>query len=141
MIKSSYCLSEISSLTEYHNSTLSKRFTKEGIPKIKEGSKTYFKFTDLPADIKEKIAQVKNHTYEVKVLTEDDHAVAGDSSYSEEIEGIGIYSRPTGELTAEIISHYITLFGADGARNILTIDYCLHPNGTAPDDPGESDGD
>ena len=140
-MQSKYCLSEIADLTGYHTSTLSKRFSNEKILKIKEGSKVYFEFIDLPADIQEKIDYRLNTTYQVKVVNEDNFQPSGNPEASEEIEGIGIYSRPAGELSADIISHFITLFGAAGARNILTIDYCLHPHGTSPIDPAESNGD
>jgi len=145
MIKESYCLSEISSLTGYHNSTLSKRFTKEGTSKSKVGSRVYFKFKDLPADLKELIDKAapgaQGNSAETKSRSEDNFDAAGAAAYSEEVDGIGFFTRPTVELTAELIDRFINLFGDAGASNILVTDYCLHPYGTEPADPAESDGD
>lgn len=102
-------------------------------------------YAHLPSDIKDSIAQKHQTTYEIRSSPgEDNFNAAGAVAHSDEIEGIGFYTRPMVELTAELIDRFISLFGEDGAKNILVIDYCLHPNGTeaaASDDPGESDGD
>ena len=140
-----YNLKEIAEITGYHHSTLSNRFKKEGIPKTKEGRKVYFMYADLPSDIKDSIALKYQTTYVIKGSpVEDNFNAAGVAAHSDDIEGIGFYTRPTIELTAELIDRFISLFGKGCTQNILIIDYSLHPYGTAsaaPDDPGESDGD
>jgi len=143
MIKEKYFLKEIAKITGYHISTLSKRFTKEEIPKIKDGARVFFEFETLPADIKELIQKVSDPIADLSEVPKDsndfDAAAASMLASTNEIEGIGYFTRPAVELTAELIDRFISLFGAGGAQNILTTDYCLHPYGT--DDPGESDGD
>lgn len=65
--------------------------------------------------------------------TSGDQAAADDEDLENfiEAEGLAVRHMP-GFITAELIQHFINLFDDDGARNILTIDYGLHPYGNVP---------